>query len=67
MRVGFPTGTHRHRSADEGHSLRLEENVLNDERIASANSELSFEAIFWSFTFCIYLNLNLTCNNSTLT
>jgi hypothetical protein len=36
-RAGFPTGTHRHRSSNEGHSPLGQRACAYDERIASAN------------------------------
>jgi hypothetical protein len=49
MRVGFHTGTHRLRVAEEDILLLGKENVLNVRENASANHDLSFEAIFRSF------------------
>jgi hypothetical protein len=47
MRAGFPTGTHRCRSFDEGHSsLGRGEWTYREREFTSANSELSFEASF---------------------
>jgi hypothetical protein len=52
MRAGFLTGTHRHRSSDEGHSLLGRRECAYHERNTSANHCQSFEAIFWASTLC---------------